>query len=635
MFSFNNEKAKFSTNSICLNKHSPKSYNKLKCESQSSVIFITLVQYSNDHLNECSLNDKTTLKKKNESLSSTKKCFAYPTQSLAEFCNGKNECLIKLDRPEFKFGTMGANCNFISQILTINYECIPVRFNDDNLMSIPKFDICAHSKIINPQYGFIHSPNYPDTYPATQYCQLTLSLNEQIERVEIFLIDMETEALSLKSYEPTDYLEIDQKEKFFGKKYHLFIYNSTQDVLLKFRTDLLFNKRGFLLYFQAIRKVEEIDLEEEHVDTTTTTTTTALSTTTTTVLNLTRNSTAAFLRAAMTDVRQDEISRSENSSSNTNSTILLLGGLVVLLSSIVVLLLFVNRRRIFGQNSQSYFGNKSDNGFISRPINPLMNDTSVFNAAPHHLSTTNLSATTAGIIPLNATQLVPLKLNKMCSSSQNGQRISDDSMTHLLLLNTSSSYIEPYFISSKRSSSNETVVVNMKELDEKNIRKLNSIESGNPLHNHVPVKPNEYCYIHANGLIIGNIQTAAQEPINVSISEENKTPQQALKSENISPGSLISNSSTSGSNMSPNMSFETNYNLNNVTSTPSLPKTMPPSIHHSQKIDLDETPKNESEKTDSDNEYDNNLKSLQTVIQERNSINIEEDEYQVPINLPK
>jgi hypothetical protein len=98
--------------------------------------------------------------------------------------------------------------------------------------------------------------------------------------VELFLVDMETEALSKRTYEPTDYLEVDYKEKFFGKKVNQFIYNSTRDVSLKFRTDLLFSNRGFFLYFQVARKLEEIDMEEEIVTEAVTTTPTTTTTTT-------------------------------------------------------------------------------------------------------------------------------------------------------------------------------------------------------------------------------------------------------------------------------------------------------------------------------------------------------------------
>jgi hypothetical protein len=119
IFMLNQSKAeKFTTDSMCLDKVSRDSHNKLKCETQSHVLYITLVQYANDFVNQC--NSAHT-----ELTTNSTPCVAYPTQSLADFCNGKNECLVKLDQPEFKFGMMGSNCDFVSKILTINYECIP------------------------------------------------------------------------------------------------------------------------------------------------------------------------------------------------------------------------------------------------------------------------------------------------------------------------------------------------------------------------------------------------------------------------------------------------------------------------------------------------------------------------------
>jgi hypothetical protein len=235
-------------------------------------------------------------------------------------------------------------------------------FND---AKVPKYDICTQGKIINPLYGFIHSPNYPNYYPATQYCQLTIHIDEQhAERVELFLVDMETEALSLKTYEPTDYLEVDYKERFFGKKWNMFIYNSTRDVSLKFRTDLLFNKRGFFLYFQVVRKLEEIDMEEDTLTEAAATTTTASLTTTSTVTHTLISALLTdFDQSDMNDARSskifminnDQVFKSKLKAAEANSegnqpgfnmnsnTVIILVGLVVFLSSIVVMLIFANR----------------------------------------------------------------------------------------------------------------------------------------------------------------------------------------------------------------------------------------------------------------------------------------------------
>jgi hypothetical protein len=56
------------------------------------------------------------------------KCAAYPTQLLADICNGKNECSINLKAPSFNYSFWGSNCYFKAEILRITYECIPSKF---------------------------------------------------------------------------------------------------------------------------------------------------------------------------------------------------------------------------------------------------------------------------------------------------------------------------------------------------------------------------------------------------------------------------------------------------------------------------------------------------------------------------
>lgn len=212
-------------------------------------MFISQVQYTNDYLNECTNGNESTNKSKNlKNLLFSSRCSAYPTQELAKLCNGKQECLIKLEQADFDYGFMGSNCKFRAKILSIAYECLP---NSFNLNSIPKYNVCPGGTIDHPIHGFIHSPNYPKSHDSSKYCQLTLKLEEHMQRLEIFLIDMELEEVSKRTFVPTDYLQINSREMLFGKKEYQLIYNDTQDAKITFRSDLFFNKRGFLLYFQG------------------------------------------------------------------------------------------------------------------------------------------------------------------------------------------------------------------------------------------------------------------------------------------------------------------------------------------------------------------------------------------------
>ena len=64
------------------------------------------------------------------------KCAAYPTQLLADICNGKNECAVNLKAPSFNYSFLGSNCNFKAEILRITYECIPSNLPKKNLLKI-------------------------------------------------------------------------------------------------------------------------------------------------------------------------------------------------------------------------------------------------------------------------------------------------------------------------------------------------------------------------------------------------------------------------------------------------------------------------------------------------------------------
>ena len=429
---------------------------------------------------------------------------------------------------------------------------------------------------------------------------------------------METEALSLKTYEPTDYLEVDYKEKFFGKQRHRLIHNSTRNVLLRFRTDLLFSKRGFFLYFQTVPKLEQIDMEEEltteaiqiTITTTTTKTTTSRSSVTSTQIAaanssmlLLEQSNSAMRRALDGLIGSDK--QTNRFDSNSRAALLALALLVVALSLAVVLLILTNRKRIFNGRSRSS-AYKTDS-FISRPIHPRMNDTSVFSAHLENSRMSGINFIHHQFNPLLVPTIDNLKLANNNASSccrVSSQRISDDSMTHLLLLNASSaSYIEPTVYEGKRppqsvkqqqqqqaNSAGEVYDdISLKEMDNE-VKLLRKKETGQG--NSSAVKLNEYCYIHANGLVIGNIEngrraTAAGAAYPIEISTQNLAPSLIDGGQRGTCSTLASGDLQHSPAVSSVSSASPGSTSRNVTSTPSLPKTLPPSFTKFECIEMD------------------------------------------------
>jgi hypothetical protein len=112
-------------------------------------------------------------------------------------------------------------------------------------------DICSkHKEIQGVNDGYIISPGYPSSYPGRLYCSIKI-IKKENQRIQLFLIKLTTEKSSLLTGNPTDYLEIDLRKKYFGKEEYQIIYNDTRDVDLLFKTDNFFNKGGFLIYFKS------------------------------------------------------------------------------------------------------------------------------------------------------------------------------------------------------------------------------------------------------------------------------------------------------------------------------------------------------------------------------------------------
>lgn len=399
-----------------------------------------------------------------------------------------------------------------------------------NEISIPKYSICPGGVIDHPLIGFIHTPNYPDSYDSSQFCQLTLKMNEHIKRIEIFLIDLETEGLSKRHFSPTDYLQINNKEKIFGKKSFSLIYNDTIDATIVFRSDLFFNQKGFVLYFEAIKKPDPIiELTSENLQTQEASTSTYSYHTTSeipilinktqllnesniyenlTQANNTINSSysidnALFESNKYVFVTETPVVDKVPSYLNeiTAKTIISLVVLVIVLTSVIVFLILMNRKAFFS-NSAKYL----DPYLIGN--NSQFNDTSLVNG---YLESNNLAINRSFVLATN--------------------RLSDDSLK-LVLINKSVNESIGKECKSNTAEAYAEIGNNKEILKDSQMSKVN-----------------EYCYIQANGLVSGGQETTFE--VECANFESKRTP---FDSDMASP------------------KFESA-----ITSTPSAPKTLPPS----------------------------------------------------------
>lgn len=107
---------KYITEPICADTTA--STNLIKCNSNQERLFIIEQKYSNDFDGQCTEKRNST---------GLKGCYAFG-QDISEKCNGKQECVLKFNRPSFAIGFEGSNCNFKSEKLIVSYECIPGNF---------------------------------------------------------------------------------------------------------------------------------------------------------------------------------------------------------------------------------------------------------------------------------------------------------------------------------------------------------------------------------------------------------------------------------------------------------------------------------------------------------------------------
>jgi hypothetical protein len=247
-----------------------------------------------------------------------------------------------------------------------------------------------------------------------------------------------------------------------------------------------------------------------------------------------------------------------------------------------------------------------------------MNDTSVFNT---HMDNSRISGLFHANPAASATGLNYMhhQFNPLLVPAALKRVSADDSMTHLLVLNTSAtaSYMEPGALvyelnqgkgvmmrpqqkqqqqqsfSSKRggSSSNGEVYddISLKEMHNDDEEEQCRHRKEQQQHTHQPVKLNEYCYIHANGLVIGNIEASnkvtATNPSVTPIKVTTENEAKPRTSSEVAHENLNSPNSMKSSVVSPS-AFQHN-SLSHVTSTPSLPKTLPPTFNKLECVEID------------------------------------------------
>lgn len=449
-------------------------------------------------------------------------------------------------------------------------------------------------------------------------------MNEQITRIEIFLIDMETEGLSKRHFGPTDYLQINNKEKIYGKKSFLLIYNDTMDATIVFKSDLFFNQKGFVLYFEAIKKpVPIIELVEENTvsEPSTIILSETLNVNQTNITNQTEfviepdiylnttqtkndtNSSQSFDIAKLKSEKY--LSLSEPSEDHTIPTyfneltvkmIIPLIVALIALTSVVIFLILINRKYFFS-NSVKYM----DPYLIGN--NSQFNDTSLVNG---YLESNNFVLNRSVVLATNNSN----KINSLSNDGKN--RLSNDSLKLVLISkNINEAEGKPSF------SETYDEISNMKE-------DVRAVQLS---------KVNEYCYIQASGLVSGG------KEVNLDF--------ECFNEEKMSSDSDMA---------SPK--FESV-----ITSTPSAPKSLPPS-KYDDRIDQKEMENDSYQKLDktnaksvyrscfdeSNNEYllEESTKTIfKTTIEveetlvnkkadEKNNLNNENDlnnDYQIPSNI--
>ncbi|CAF1022160.1 unnamed protein product [Adineta steineri] len=287
------------------------------------------------------------------------RCIGYYREQASTQCNGKSRCTIDNNadqRPAFFVGKQ-ANCAFKGQSINIEYSCIPDFYSS----KLPRIDICSLQSLDEIKEGFIHTPNYPDTYPNNLSCLKKVPEPEAGHRLKIFAVDFNVESVSVirstNTVKLNDWLEInDNGEKFYDTRPpYTLLFDDVIEASLLFKSNMANTKQsynGFLLYFivTSVRRSRP---------STTKTTTTIIET---------------FANEDSTIIIQEKISALKIDNQRSNNTGLLL--LVVLLSSILVIILcafLLYRRR---NDRRIRYLTETFNSFMSKRTKPVKFDSS-------------------------------------------------------------------------------------------------------------------------------------------------------------------------------------------------------------------------------------------------------------------
>lgn len=272
----------------------------------------------------------------------------------------------------------------------------------------------------------------------------------------------------------------------------------------------------------------------------------------------------------------------------SNQTFIVLMGVIALLSIVIIILFFSNRKRFLKRDTLSTMKDQSrmdPSYIINNPNMPI------------------------GYFTNPVLQQQGFKLNMLQSHQP---RTSNDSMAHLLLNTTSrsSSYIDPsLFIPLKTGEYYEDI--SLRNYNESR-QILNAISQQNNLKKEGSYSENEYaeCPTSASGLL----KSSASK-----LNEYCYIPTSLLQGY----PNLLNNPQVIADSL--------NYEINECkfTSTPSAPKTLPPSANNgslSISLDITEGSESGSETIKESNEID---------LDEKKKVSRDEtDEYQTPSNLP-
>ncbi|ELU00342.1 hypothetical protein CAPTEDRAFT_217731 [Capitella teleta] len=168
-------------------------------------------------------------------------------------CNGLEECFID-GLPDWI-----SRCNQGSHYLELKYVCLPVEHS---------FNICGDQfkqRRLLPDGecelldGFISSPGYP-FWHGHHICSCTLRAQRRDAKISVSILDFQLENSENCVYDRLEFLgkyeSVEERKTLCGVVNRQQVYNFRREVTLHFKSDTVFNFRGFWLHFYDVRKRE-------------------------------------------------------------------------------------------------------------------------------------------------------------------------------------------------------------------------------------------------------------------------------------------------------------------------------------------------------------------------------------------